>query len=615
MESLLPYFERELTFLRRNAREFAQAHPKVAGRLMMTGESVEDPHVERMIESFALIAARVHKKLDDDYPEFTESLLDVLYPHYLRPFPSCSIARFDLGAQAGQLGKAALVERHTPLSTRPAKGVACRFRTAYDVRLAPLRVEAARFTGSTVAPSGFRVPADATATLSLTLSLTSPQATWRSLDLPQLRVFLDGEPALVAVLRDALALRVAAVAVEPQGTMRWATAPAAAHPRLVGFAPEDALIEFDARSHPAYRLLTEFFAFPAKFDFLDLPLQPLLPLLPAESRSITLHFLLKGMRVDSDEARLLEALGAAHFQLGCTPVVNLFRQAADPIRISHRQASYPVVADARRAWAYDLWRVDAVHRVQQGPQGEEVQRFQPFYSLRHEQHAQGGGRFFHLKRDDSLAETSPGWEHEITIVDLDFDPAVPTTDTLSVELTCTNRDLPSQIAFGLPGGDLFKEGGSVAQSIALLRRPTPSRRFERGRGAQWRLISHLSLNHLSLAGQGIEALRETLRLYDLPRSPLNEQLIDALVAIEHRPATAWLPGEPFPALIRGLQVRLTVDDTRLRGIGAALLADVLDHFLGLYVHANSFVQLVLVSQRSGQEILSCRPKSGSIRLL
>ena len=613
MQSLLPYFERELTFLRRNAREFAQAYPKVAGRLLMSGETVEDPHVERMIESFALIASRIHKKLDDDYPQFTEALLDVLYPHYLRPFPACSIARFDLGPSAAQLSRAVTVERHTQLTTRAAKGVTCKFRTAYDVHLVPVRLGDVRFAGAVAAPAGFRLPADCNAAVSFELRLTSPQAEWSKLQLDALRVFLDGDPALVATLRDALCLRLGGVALEAESSHRWL--PATARPRPVGYAADEALIDFDARSHPAYRLLTEFFAFPAKFDFVDLPLSAWCAGLPPGCRAIRVHLLLSGLRADSDEARLLEGLGAANLQLGCTPVVNLFRQVADPIRVTHQQASYPVVADSRRAWAYELYSVDAVHRVQAGPQGEVVQRFQPFYSLRHEQHAREGGRFFYLHRDETVAQASPGWEHEITVVDLDFDPAVPTTDTLSIELTCTNRDLPSQLAFGLPGGDLFKEGGCAASQITLLRRPTPTLRFQRGGAAQWRLISHLSLNHLSLADQGIEALRETLRLYDLPRSPLNEQLIDALIAVDREPATAWLQGQPFPALIRGLKVRVTVDDTRLRGVGSALLAGLLDHFLGLYVHANSFVQLVLVSQRTGREIVTCPPKSGSVQLL
>ena len=151
---------------------------------------------------------------------------------------------------------------------------------------------------------------------------------------------------------------------------------------------------------------------------------------------------------------------------------------------------------------------------------------------------------------------------------------------------------------------------TVAKTISLLRRPTPSMHFERGRGALWRLISHLSLNHLSLADNGVNVLRETLRLYDLARSQSNSQQIDGIVAIESKPATAWLPGNPFPCFVRGIEIRVTIDEDGYVGSGIYLFSQVLDAFFGLYVHANSFVQLVIVSKRTGAEILKCPPHNG-----
>ena len=138
MDTLLPYYERELTFLRRLSHDFAKSYPKVAGRLLLSGETCEDPHIERLIESFAFLTGRLHKKLDDEYPEFTDALLQVVYPQYLRPFPSVSIAHFDGGSAAAQLTKSARIPRHTMLSTRSVRGVPCRFTTAYDVDIWPV---------------------------------------------------------------------------------------------------------------------------------------------------------------------------------------------------------------------------------------------------------------------------------------------------------------------------------------------------------------------------------------------------------------------------------------------------------------------------------------------
>ncbi|MEG1054308.1 MAG: type VI secretion system baseplate subunit TssF, partial [Janthinobacterium sp.] len=189
------------------------------------------------------------------------------------------------------------------------------------------------------------------------------------------------------------------------------------------------------------------------------------------------------------------------------------------------------------------------------------------------------------------------------------------TDTLSLELSCTNRDLPAQLTYGLRGGDLFLEGGSSVRSISFLRKPTESQRFERGRGAHWRLISHLSLNHLSLSGSGLEAFQEMLTLYDLPRSATSQRQISGIAAIEHKAANAWLPGNPFACLVRGIEVRLTLDEEAFVGSGIHAFAHIVECFLGLYVHANSFTQLVVLSKKSGEELLRCKPRSGDLSLV
>lgn len=614
MEQLLPYYERELGFLRRYSREFSERYPKIAGRLLIGGEVCEDPHIERMIESFALLNSRIAKRLDDDYPEFTEALFEVLYPHYLRPFPSCSIARMDFSGAAAQLTTASVIARGTQLTTRPVRGAACTFRTAYPVTVAPLALSDASFSAIIDAPEAIRTPPGATSSVSMTISSTAEQVSVSQLNLDKLRVFIDGEPSFCAALRDALFMRTVAAYVEADNNGRWVALPAIPV-SAAGFEEDESLIDFSARSHTAYRLLTEYFCFPEKFNFFDIDLKALGAVLPSGARSITLHLALSGMRTDSNTARMLGTLSTNNVLLGCTPVVNLFRQRGEPIRLTHTTASYPVLADARRAFAYEVQGIESVKLVRQTPQGESVVVFRPFYSLRHGQTPEKSGHYWVMRRDETMAEKSPGFETQISIVDIDFDPAEVETDTLSLELTCTNRDLPASLAYGLRGGDLFLEGGSTVRAISFLRKPTASHRFERGRGAHWRLISHLSLNHLSLADGGLDAFREMLTLYDLPRSPSSQRQIGGISAIAHKPANAWLPGNPFACLVRGVEVRLTIDEEAFVGSGIHAFAHIIERFLGLYVHANSFTQLVMVSNKTGEELLKCTPRSGDLSLL
>lgn len=614
MEQLLPYYERELGFLRRYSREFAERYPKIAGRLLIGGEVCEDPHIERMIESFALLNARIAKRLDDDYPEFTEALFDVLYPHYLRPFPSCSIARMDFAGAAAQLTSASVIARGTELKTKPVRGAACTFRTAYPVTVAPLALSGASFAAIIAAPEAVTTPLGATSSVNLTISSTAEQVSIGQLAVDKLRVFIDGESSFCAALRDALFMRSVGAYAEADGNGRWIALPAIPV-AAAGFDENESLIDFPARSHAAYRLLTEYFCFPEKFNFFDIDIAALSASLPAGARTITLHLALAGIRTESNLARMLGTLTTNNVLLGCTPVVNLFRQHGEPIRLTHATASYPVLADARRAYAFDVHSIDSVSLVRQTPQGESVVQFRPFYSLQHGQTPEQRGHYWVMRRDDTLAERSPGYETQISIVDIDFDPASVETGTLSVELTCTNRDLPAALSYGQREGDLFIEGGSSVRAISFLRKPTPSTRFERGQGAHWRLISHLSLNHLSLADGGLDAFREMLALYDLQRSPSSQRQIGGIAAIAHKAANAWLPGNPFACLVRGVEVRVTIDEEAFVGSGIHAFAHIIERFLGLYVHANSFTRLVVASSRTGEELLSCTPRSGDLSLL
>lgn len=606
MEDLLPYYERELGWLRRYGREFAERYPKIAGRLLLSADGSQDPHVERMIEAFALLGARTSKRIEDDYPEFTEALLEVLYPHYLRPFPSCSIACFDPGPAAAKLTAPVVVPRDTLLHSRGVRGVTCRFRSTQDVVIAPIRVAGARFSAVADAPMAVSLPAGSGGSIALTFELLGELPHAGALGLERLRLFIDGEPSFCAALRDTLALGARAAYLEPGNGGRWTSLPEVPL-RQVGFEPDEALIDIPDRSHPAYRLLTELLAFPEKFGFFDLDLRALGA---TTGTRFTVHLVLDAMPADAPVARVLEALSAEHVRLGCTPVVNLFAQRGEPIRVTHRAAHYPVVADARRAFAYEVVSIDSVHRIRQTPQGEQITEFRPFYALNHGESPEQSGQYWVARRDTDVARHSPGFETELAFVDLDFNPVAPQTDVVSIELTCSNRDLPCHLAYGVAGGDLTMDGGGVARSIALLRKPSRPLRFERGRGAQWRLISHLSLNHLSLTARGLPALKEMLRLYDLARSSVSARQIDGLLGLEHVASTAWLPGRHFPSVVRGVEVRLTVDENAFVGTGLAAFVRVLERFFGLYVHANSFTRLWVLSSHDGRTLFRGEPRCG-----
>ncbi|MDY7579026.1 type VI secretion system baseplate subunit TssF [Herbaspirillum sp. RTI4] len=614
MDELLPYYERELGFLRRYSRKFAERYPKIAGRLLMAGEVSEDPHIERMIQSFALINARTSKRLDDDYPEFTEALFEVLYPHYLRPFPSCSIVRIPGSDDLSKVTQTTIIPRGTQLKSHVVDGVACKFRTSFDVAVTPLLVSHARFDAIPMPPDTVVLPPDTSSGISISLETANVSVALSQLGVKKVRIFIDGEPSFCAGLRDALFMNTVCAYVEAADSRRWVGLPALPI-EAVGFNENESLIDFPARSHPAYRLLTEYFSYPEKFNFFDIDLEAICRVLPVDEKKFTLHLTLTGLRSDSNVARMLSTLSANNFLLGCSPVINLFPKVASPVLLTHATANYSVIVDGNNAPAFEVYSIDSVTQVLKNPEGESFRQFRPYYSLRHGETPASNGHYWAMRRDDTVAKKSPGYETEISIVDIDFNPAEIGECTLSIEVTSTNRDLPSYLAYGLEGGDLSLSGEEKFGVIRFLRKPSEPYRFTRGRGAHWRLISHLSLNHLSLARGGLDALKEVLSLYDLPRSATSHRQVAGLVSIDHKSTSAWLRGNPFASLVRGIEIRLTLDEEGFIGSGIHVFTHILDRFFGLYAHANSFTQLVIFSKRTGEEIVRCLPRSGDSHLV
>ena len=611
MEQLLPYYERELGLFRQYTREFSSRYPKAAGRLLIAGDTCEDPHVERLIQSVALLTARVAKRLDDAYPQFTHALLDTLYPHYLRPFPACSIVRIadDEAPGGGQLAQLAHVPRGTLLRSQPVQGVACKFTSVYDVTLAPLAISRLHFSAIIDAPPGLRLPDGASALLSIQFTSSSDNYHLDQPGFANLRLFADGEPSVRAALLDALFLRGAGAYVALDEHSPWLAvdgtplAPA-------GYADDDALIPISARSHPALRLLTEYFAFPEKFHFIDIAWSRLAALLPKQCRQFTLHLPLKGVRSDSHEARLLSGVSRDNLLLGCTPVVNLFAKSGVPIRLTHTEPDYALLADATHAFAYDIHSIEAVTVVRKDEAGERLSTFLPLYaSLQGSQveHDPEEGQYWLARRDETVAAISPGHEMRLCLIDPQFSPGSAACATVSTQLLCSNRDLPTQLHYGLPGGDLLAEDVPDGIPARFLRKPTPSMRFLAD--THWRLIAHLSLNYASLTQAGLGEFQTLLSRYDLPRSPTTQRLIQGIVTLEHGSTRAWMPTVPFPTLMPGIAIRLGIDEQAFVGSSIYIFAQVLQRYFALNSQLNCFSQLTLLSQRSGEEILRCPERS------
>ncbi|MDB5916348.1 MAG: vasA [Massilia sp.] len=616
MDELFTKYERELVILRSLCREYAQRYPKVAAKLQMGGDTCDDPHVERLIQGVALLSARVAKRLDDSYPQFTEALLNLVFPHYLRPFPSCAIARvLSEPAVAGESRSVPEILRGILLESAPVHGVPCTFKTVYDVRPSAVVLAAASFETFICAPVATRLPDGVTSSLTLKFESARAGEPLCQETATVLRVYADGDASFCAALRDALFMHTRAAYVQLDEDGPWDRLPVVPiHP--AGFTDDEALIPFDARSHKAYRILAEYFAFPEKFNFFDIDITSLLPRMPANQTHFTLRLAVADVEPDGDRARMLASLSKQHLVQGCTPVVNLFRQPGVPITYDQLSADYTLLAHGNFPQAYEVYSVDKVHMVRQRGRDTTMTEFRPFYSLRHgEEEGMERGHYWLMRHDETLALCSPGHEKSITLVNADCEPLEIERNILSIELSCTNRDLPCSLKIGAAEGDLFIPGAARSDVIRLLRRPTRPARLANGPGMHWRLVSHLALNHHSLALEGAEGLREMLTLYDLAPSAVSRRQIRGIVALGQDTTTAWIRHKRGSSLMHGTEIRLTLDEEAYAGAGLHLFVQVLDQFFALYVHLNSFVELVILSHQSGKELCRCKPRSGSMHLV
>jgi type VI secretion system protein ImpG len=566
------HYQDELSFLRELGQEFARTYPEAAPFLAEAGS---DPDVERLLEGFAFLAGRIRQKLEDEIPEFTHGLMEMLWPHYLRPIPSMATLQLEALPQAAK--EPHLVPRGTEVASVPVDGTSCRFRTAYDVRLEPLALE----------ETELRVQAPPQLRLKLRFSqgLDASKAAIRSL-----RLHLHGEPAVTRALYLCFFHHLERITLRPleggaAGKVvnldRDAVKP-------VGFGPEETLLPAPARTFDGFLLLAEYFAYPAKLLFADLDLDRLREL--GDARAFEVRFELKRL------PEPMPSLGSGALLLGCTPIVNIFKNDADPIRLDPARMEYRIRPAGADPDHLEIHSIEGVTGLVKGT--AEPRRYEPFFSFAHSPGAgREGGRHYRSRIEPAVG--GEGTDTYISFGGGDGSPAGEDIETVSIEALCTNRQLASKLRIGdvsaatssSPSFARFRNITKVTASV-----PPPL-----GGGLYWRLLAHLALNYRSLGS--VDALRTALGLYnfralvDRQGELALKQVLQGIQAVAAEPATRLFRGAP----LRGIAVRIDVDEDHFAGDGDVyLLAAVLNEFFALHVSLNAFSQLTVSGIKRGE---------------
>ena len=621
---LLKYYNHELQHIREMAGEFALEYPKIAGRLGLDSFECADPYVERLLEGFAYLSARVQLKVDAEFPRFTQHLLDMVYPHYLAPTPSMAVVQLQPDLLEGSLNEGFLIPKATALRSQLGKGeqTACEYRTAHDLTLWPVELMEAEYLNGIGAVANLGVPSLPGLKAGIRLRLkTTAGLTFNQLTLNNLPLYLRGTGELPMQIYEQLLANSLAIVVQPVNRpVAWQHIIKQAAVLPLGFAENEALLPYTPRSFQGYRLLQEYFAFPERYMFVQLT-QLQAALTQCVDNEVDIIILL-----NRSNPRLINEIDISRFALFCTPAINVFPKRADRIHLTNQTHEYHIVPDRTRPLDYEVYQIRGVTGF--GSTSDEQLAFLPFYQAGSDTSQQRQRAYYSVMRLPRVVSAKQklqgprssyvGNEVYVAIVDSNEAPFKSDLRQLGLELLCTNRDLPLQLPLGIGKTDFTIQTGAPVDFIRCLSGPTKPRPSCAHKETAWKLINHLSLNYLSLINnnnhEGATALRSLLSLYGDNSDAGFRKQIEGVLSIQSQPVVRRINTAGPIVFGRGLEITLTVDEAAFEGSGVFLLGMVLEQFFAHYVSINSFTETVLTTSDRG-EIMRWPTRLGQRHLL
>ncbi|MEW8659359.1 MAG: type VI secretion system baseplate subunit TssF [Candidatus Thiodiazotropha endolucinida] len=605
---LLKYYNSELQFMREMGAEFAKSYPKIASRLSLDEFECADPYVERLLEGFSFLAARIQLKIDEEFPRFTQHLMERVFPHYLCPTPSMMVVQFQADMLEPSLGDGFLLPRHSILRSRLGKGshTACIYRSAQDVTLWPIEIQSADYlpTPAAINLAGIGRQEKAKAAIRIRLNTTG-EIPFNKLDLNKLPLFLTGGETGMRTF-EALAGHTLRIIGKNPDSDQYSTTSAPGPARIMGFEKDESLLPYGPRSFQGYRFLAEYYALPERFMFIELfDLQRVIS--RCERNSLDLFIML-----DESDPELEDSLNESNFLLYCAPCINLFPKRADRIHLTDSEAEYHILPDRTRPMDYEVYEIEEIKGF--GSSSEQSQTFYPFYASNDFISTDQPQAYYATHRIPRLLSSKQqregarssyvGSEVFISIVDGDEAPFQSDLRQLSVTTLCTNRDLSMHLPLGHGESNFSLDSSTPVNTIRCIGSPTKPKPSTAKGGISWRLINHLSLNYLSLSGEDREqstaALKDFLQLYSDTGDPTMRKQIEGVVSITSMPVNRRLPSPGPIAFGRGLEVTLTLDEMAFEGSGAFLFGAMMEQFFRKYTAINSFTETVIVTLQRGE---------------
>ncbi|MCK5817728.1 MAG: type VI secretion system baseplate subunit TssF [Psychromonas sp.] len=608
-DDLIKYYNKELSFIRLMGAEFAEQYPKLAGNLKLSNDQIEDPHVSRLIEGFALLTANIRQKLDDSFPELTDALLGKMYPDYQAPIPSMSVIKMiteNVSTSGVVLPRGSKVETHVE-GIKP-----CFFQTCYDTKLWPLEIYAAKIQNSPFTAPKPIWKSSVKSIIKLSFKTDQKDLTMESLGVKNLRFYVNGHTEQYSKIFHLLSASCVGLAICRHKEKKALHYIESYNLQSLGFDDEHKVVPYSQNSFSAYRLLIEHYIFPEKFLFFEV--KNLGELWKSIGDKFDLYIYLNKLS-DDLEKKVTEE----NFLMGCTPIINIFTQDLEPVHIEPGQYEYKLTAKYMDAEISEVVQIESVEAYDQKDNKITVS---PFYGETHPAYLAQMRMFWNCRREESSwvgGSSESGTEMYLSLVDQAFNDFSTddeyNTWVLRIIAKCCNRNLPSQLPIGSKQTKiLLPDRADIIKDILILMSPTRTIRPLLRDATRWQLINQLSLDHFS-GDDGLIKLKETLRLYDFQQSPENKAVIDNIYSLELENSTARVNQKGRISFCNGTEITITFAVTQYGGSGVFFFATILDHFFAQFTAINSFTRLQMKIKGKSGIFHQWPTRSGNIPLL
>ncbi len=598
MDNFLSYYNNELAFLRAAGNEFAKANPKVASQLRLNEQGSEDPHIARIIEAFAFLTARIQHKINDDLPEFADTLLNLLYPHYQLPVPALSIVQFQANPEATE---GHFLSKGIQIESSSSYGSTCQFSTCYDTIIYPTEITRIELIENSSPTLPF-LPNTQSA-LTISMRCLKPDLSFSILNPKRIRFFINIATPYSYQFYDLLFKEGLGGFIVEDGKEAIPFPFDALN--AVGFNENEGLFPYPEQSMLNYRLLTEFFIFPEKFLFFDLTFKDNLYQTHAIGREITFVICFK-----NKTPSLRPTITKNSLSLHCTPLINLFDKIGEPILIDQTRSTYPIIPDARRLNEIDIYKIQSISL---SDYSGVPYHCVPLYGFK-EQKDQS--IYWHSERknrslESSSIETCRKEDIFISFVDNNH---INNAAIAQPHLLCTNHQLPSQLPHGGHHPKLQFIKDNIKGDIRTLSPFTPSYHLPLCHGVRWQLISHLMLNTFSFSNntEATKFIKEMLQLYNFSQSEENSLFISNIESVTTKPVIARGDSHFGNTILNGTEVIITFTKEHAT---LFLFSSVLEKFLTAYCSINSFTQLTIRYANQSGDLIRWKPNMGTKSLL